>query len=248
MRKNFGFTIPWFGAGKPLVQIGPTDDRRYVLTINMPPKRYRSICRIDLPTQSTNGTGFLVAPNWMLTCNHLLNSPDEALNAQITVGLVRIWSFGLLRVARARPTEFLAKPAMGFCFSPPPDDSDPPDSNHLDYTLVYVEPTLEQTAEPHFLPVSEKVASVDQPVKVYQFANQSMQVASGNVTGITAPFFHHNATTEGGASGSPVIGLDGRVVGMHRFGFYLPTPINKATCLDAIFNDIFQNMLRFGKT
>lgn len=242
MRKNFGFTIPWLGAERPLVQIGPTDDRQDVFTINMPPKRYRSICRIESPGLSRNGTGFLVAPNWMLTCNHLLRSPEEASAAQITVGLVRIWSFGLLRVVRTRSTKFVANPAKGFCFSPKPADPDPPGSNHLDYTLVFVEPQLKHAAQPHFLPVSEQVAFVDQAVKVYQFSNQSMQVASGKVTGIAAPFFHHDADTEGGASGSPVIGLDGRVVGLHTYGFYSPTTINKATCLDPIFKDIQQNM------
>jgi endonuclease G, mitochondrial len=243
MKKNFSFTIPWLGEERPLVQIGPTDDRSYVFTINLPPKRYRSICKIKLPGPTGRfGTGFLVAPNWMLTCNHLLSSPDESSTAQITVGLVRVWSFGFLRVARTRPTEFVTNPAIGFCFSPKPLDANLTDSDHLDYTLVYVKPIFEQAAQPHFLPVSEQAATVDQAVKVYQFANQSMQVASGKVTGVTGPFFHHDADTEGGASGSPVVGLDGRVVGMHRHGFYSPTTINEATCLDAVFTHMQQNM------
>jgi V8-like Glu-specific endopeptidase len=240
MRKNFDFTIPWRFAEKPLVQIGPTDDRQYVFTINMPPKCYRSICRIELEDPSRAGTGFLVAPNWMLTCNHVLRSPEEASAAQITVGLVRIWSFGFLRVARTRPTKFVANPAQGFCFSPKPVDRNPPDSDHLDYTLVFVEPQLGHTAQPHFLPVSELDASVNQAVKVFQFPNQSMQVASGKVTGISAPFFFHNADTEGGASGSPVVGLDGRVVGMHSHGCYTPET-NRGTCLGAVFQDVCQN-------
>jgi hypothetical protein len=243
MNKNFGFTIPWFNLEKPTVLIGD-DDRQFVLTITMPPKRYRSICRIELDRSPLdNATGFLVAPNWMLTCNHVLGSKAEALGARITVGLVRTWSFGRLRVTRTRPTEFAAKPGVGFYSSPPPCPPDEVLSDRLDYTLVYVEAKSSSALIPHFLPVSQADGRVHEAVKIYQFPTNSMKVASGSLTEVTTLAFKHNADTEGGASGSPVVGPDGQAFGIHRRGFYKPNLINTGTLLTEIFKDVHQQSL-----
>ncbi|MBY5721774.1 hypothetical protein HFO33_35370 [Rhizobium leguminosarum] len=101
----------------------------------------RAVCRINVPAPvgdgSGWGTGFLIGPRLLLTNNHVVGSPEDALKATVEFGY-ELDAEGRLK----RTTRFRLTPQDGFVTSP---------KGALDYTIV----AIAESSEDGVMPISE---------------------------------------------------------------------------------------------
>ncbi|WP_018240699.1 DNA/RNA non-specific endonuclease [Ensifer sp. BR816] len=98
----------------------------------------RAVCRINVAAPvgdgSDWGTGFLIGPRLLLTNNHVIDSPEDALKATVEFGY-ELDAEGRLK----RTTRFRLSPQDGFVTSP---------KDALDYTIVAIAESSEDGATP----------------------------------------------------------------------------------------------------
>ena len=183
--------------------------------------RYRkSVCRIQCEgidfrglQLKWHGTGFLVAPNLLLTNNHVLNSPEVAATATADFEYERTPkqlldfetpSTSPRREMRLDPDRlFLTSPARG----------------GLDYTFVWV--SDDAVHQYGHIPLSRGSFSGRpyEPVFLIHHPNGDFKQASVDDTellNIDVDLLLYAADTEGGSSGAPVITRNGKLFGLHH--------------------------------
>lgn len=200
------------------------------------------VCRIEYPVTQAQGTGFLIAPDTVLTNYHVI---EPVLNGTVAPADIALrFDYKVLDdgVAVSPGTIYrLADPWL-FDSSPysPRDEEESPASDplpsELDYAILTVEgtpgndPVGGETNDPK--PVPRGWVKV--PTGVYDFTKQRalyivqhpngkpMQVAvdteavlgvNGNATRV-----RYTTTTEPGSSGSPCFGSDWECVALHHSG------------------------------
>ncbi|MFA1623287.1 DNA/RNA non-specific endonuclease [Rhizobium mongolense] len=98
----------------------------------------RAVCRLNVPApvgdSSEWGTGFLIGPRLLLTNNHVIGSPEDALKAAVEFGY-ELDAEGRLK----RTSRFRLSPQDGFVTSP---------RDALDYTIVAIEENSEDGVTP----------------------------------------------------------------------------------------------------
>lgn len=174
----------------------------------------RAVCRIQVRDKlgygKGFGSGFLVAPNLLLTNNHVLNTPEMAVK-----------SFAEFNFED--DINFNPKPTKLFTLSP--DElfySDP----HLDFTLVAVSPTAtDGTALINFgaLKLIDEVGKAlpNEYLSIIQHPEgNSKQVAirENKMLWFDDDWVHYTTDTQPGSSGSPVFNDQWFVVALHHAG------------------------------
>ena len=166
-----------------------------------------AVARVVLP--SGPGSGFLIAPDLLLTNNHVLPSAESAAEAQIQFNYQNNWA-GVLQPTRTFVT----------------DGSQFRTSVELDYSIVrvvgspgdiygYVD--LAARADP----------SVNDFVTVIQHPNGGPKQICLTDNKVSAVFDHklqYATDTEPGSSGSPVFNQSWQIVGLHHAGGGLAGP------------------------
>ena len=154
-----------------------------------------------------SGSGFLVAPNVLLTNYHVLNSPEVAAKAWAIFNFHEIQP-GVMDTQ----TEFSIDPDRLFIASP---------QDKLDYCFVWVNGAPQEefgTIEfwrGSFLGSSGEKANIihhprGNPKRVSVHKNEIVGI------GMEDFFMHYTADTEGGSSGSPVLTDDWRLFALHH--------------------------------
>ncbi len=178
----------------------------------------KAVCRISIRSQSgqleSYGTGFLVAPNLLLTNNHVLETPEAAMYAVAEFNYeddVRFMPLDIISFRLDPETLFITDEA-------------------LDFTLVAVEEN-NQHAIPlidfGYLPLLPKPGKIleGEYVTIIQHPNggpKAITIRENEVKFISSDFVHYVSDTEPGSSGSPVFNDQWVVVALHHAG--IPDP------------------------
>lgn len=178
----------------------------------------KAVCRISIRSQSgqlqSYGTGFLVAPNLLLTNNHVLETPEAAMYA--------VAEFNYEDDVRFMPLDIIS-------FRLDPEALFITDEA-LDFTLVAVEEN-NQHAIPltdfGYLPLLPKPGKIleGEYVTIIQHPNggpKAITIRENEVKFISSDFVHYVSDTEPGSSGSPVFNDQWVVVALHHAG--IPDP------------------------
>ncbi|MEW5727967.1 MAG: serine protease [Pseudomonadota bacterium] len=194
-------------------------------------RRGRAVCRLvvraPLPEGGMrvagHGTGFLIAPDLVMTNNHVL--PD----ARIASGSLAQFGYETdIHGADLPHDEWLLDPAAFFHTE-----------KKLDFTIVGIAPKLGRSAGSQFgrLPLRDDPAliSVDEPVNVIQHPDggrKTIVLQNNRVTDFKeGGFLWHTADTLVGSSGSPVFNNQWDLVALHHSGVFLRdeqgTPIRR---------------------
>ena len=161
-----------------------------------------AVVRVDM-NGVPHGTGFLVAPNLMMTNNHVIGSAEEAANARV---------FFFDDVADAQGIgEPAKKQVMATCATLLYTDAD------LDYSLVRLQgaPELLRYLPPH--PVTVKVNT--RVVIIQHPGGYPKQISLQNnlvAAVVDDKLVQYYTSTKGGSSGSPVLDEEFAAVAIHH--------------------------------
>ncbi|WP_036294998.1 DNA/RNA non-specific endonuclease [Methylosinus sp. PW1] len=191
----------------------------------------RAVCRINAPALVGNGsewgTGFLIGPRLLLTNNHVLPTPEDALRATIEFGY-ELDGSGRLR----RSTRFALSPQDGFVTSP---------RNRLDYTIVVVAERSEDgaaLADFGYLRLDARTGKIDTGnyVTIIQHPDARTKRISLRENKIVKygderdsskdDFLWYSSDTAPGSSGAPVCTDAWQVVCLHHAGVPERTIVN----------------------
>lgn len=204
-----------------------------------------SVCRIETPNQGILGTGFLIAPNLVLTNYHVLHS--EATDTQINPSDI-ILRFGCFTSATGNETE-------GQTFKLVSDrailQSSP--TTQLDYVLLQVEEKIRQAADinpavcsleslPESLPEKGMALNILQHP---EGASMKIAISSNAIANIfpDTGLMQYVTKTSPGSSGSPCFNENWKVVALHHaqrathFG-----SIREGILLSSIYQEIKQHL------
>ena len=174
----------------------------------------RSVGCIELRSRTGSvlghGTGFMVSPRLLLTNNHVLQDPDQAVHSQVAFNFERGPEGQLLT-----SVAFELDPGTFFVTHPA-----------LDYSLVAVRPTARDgTALAGFgwLPLIEEQGKVleGEYVNIIQHPNgepKQLALRENQVVDLFDDFLHYRTDTAPGSSGSPVFNDQWEVVALHHSG------------------------------
>jgi N-acetylmuramoyl-L-alanine amidase len=183
----------------------------------------RSVCRINVPAGIKDhsgrpkggwmATGFLVAPDILLTNHHVLPTPDAAMVAEVHFGYEYEATDLLIQQLKRPPAPriFRLRPDKLFVSSPAIDG--------LDYTFVGIDPQ----ASTEFGYITMKRDSLqfarDEPVYLIHHPlgePKAVSLDDTQILGVQAAVVHYAAETDDGSSGAPVFDRFGRLCALHH--------------------------------
>lgn len=165
----------------------------------------RSVCCIEKTDGSAIGTGFLIAPNLVLTNHHVLPNDAILTNSQVRLGFRLDISGQLQRGSTHRIKRQIQ-------FSP---------VDNLDYILIELEDSPGNYPEVGYLKPSVKVAKVDAPLYIIQHPEGKPQKVVLQENWITYLALDHRriqylTNTEYGSSGAPAFDDNWDLVAIHH--------------------------------
>jgi V8-like Glu-specific endopeptidase len=153
-------------------------------------------------------TGFLIDDERMLTNEHCINRQDACASAMAIFGLELLETGGLRETTKYRCQKFIAS------------------DHELDVAIIRLDgkPGL---VWGHMILNDRKIVGGEQTYMIQHPAGQPKQISRKDCSVTTAAAdgngantdFGHKCDTLGGSSGSPVLGSDFTVVGLHHLGF-----------------------------
>ncbi|MDF5733494.1 MAG: effector-associated domain EAD1-containing protein [Rhizonema sp. PD38] len=192
------------------------------------------VCRIEFPKGTAQGTGFLIAPNVVITNFHVM---EDVINKKINYGNVVLrFDYKKLRdgTASSEGTEYHLENDWLIDESPYLQDTENrlPTLDELDYTLLRVD------GEPGNSTVGEKGSPVrgwiELPTKPYEFSSNTplsiLQHPKGGplklafdtdaIISVNENYtiVRYKTNTEGGSSGSPCFNINWDLVALHHMG------------------------------
>ncbi|WP_204249424.1 DNA/RNA non-specific endonuclease [Planococcus versutus] len=178
----------------------------------------KAVCRIAIRGRTGQlegyGTGFLVAPNLLLTNNHVLETAESAMYAVAEFNYQDDVDFMPLEVI-----SFRLDPDLLFMTD-----------KALDFTLVAIEPNNSNAvaiSDFGYLPLLPKPGKIleGEYVSIIQHPNggpKAITIRENEVKFISSDFVQYVSDTEPGSSGSPVFNDQWMVVALHHAG--IPDP------------------------
>jgi endonuclease G, mitochondrial len=184
----------------------------------------KTVCRINIASQfgaSGFGTGFLIAPNLLITNNHVLQNPEMARTSFAQ------FEYQLQEPQKPHPSvSFRLRPDLFFMTSALEKQSDDPHSG-LDFTIVAVNETSDEGVRLDTFPYARldenlgKVLQGENCVVIQHPRGDYKKIVLKDIRMITLveDFLIYESDTLPGSSGSVVVGLGtGEVVALHHSG------------------------------
>lgn len=221
-----GLAAGGFGAG--LLGLERLMGRNNLIDVGFLEAGYRasrSVGRITVAGPDGHyGTGFMVSPALLLTNNHVLRDPTEAIHGYIEFN-VQAGRDGRPLV----PAAFGLEPARLFVTSEP-----------LDFTLVAVAPANaegDDLAAFGHLPLiaAQGKAIIGELVNIVQHPNgepKQLALRENRLVDVLENFLHYETDTAPGSSGSPVFNDQWEVVALHHSGVPLTDDQGRYLCAD----------------
>ncbi|MDO8368073.1 MAG: tetratricopeptide repeat protein [Saprospiraceae bacterium] len=165
----------------------------------------KAVCRVMLPN-GRMGTGFLTKDGYLFTCNHVIESPEMAKDAQVEFNFEKGDS-GLIKVKVTYNLD-----ALDFVFSPTAD---------LNFTRVKI---IDQKDEPlsqwgyieletSQIPLEgDRLSIVHHP----EGSNKVIEINVLEVLGQIRESIYYTPNTRPGSSGAPILNINAKAVAMHR--------------------------------
>ena len=198
-----------------------------------------SVCRIEIPNQGILGTGFLIAPNLVLTNYHVVCSENTDIQINPSDIVLRFGCFTSTTGDEEKGQTFKLvndKPIL---------ESSP--TNKLDYALLQVEDSIRQAkdireAECEFKNLPQKKMALN-ILQHPEGASMKIAISSNAVANIfpDSGLMQYVTKTSSGSSGSPCFNEDWKVVALHHaqkathFG-----SIREGILLSSIYQEIQQ--------
>jgi hypothetical protein len=174
------------------------------------------------------GTGFLVAPDLLLTNQHVLRNAADAAGCRVWFNYLQADPAGnplnadLYTCTPNGPDGFFAaSPALDFAHGGHTD------AQHLDYALVRIKMPTTPGAKYSFVPITGYIPtiSLDMPLTIIQHPmHRPTEVGQGDhqLRYKDTVVIQYVTDTEPGASGSPVFNKFWQLVGLHHSAVELP--------------------------
>ena len=182
------------------------------------------VCRIVKSNKTTpnDGTGFLIGNGLLMTCSHVLPSKDECLKSQA------------IFFHTHQKKEFRVRFDPGACFiNSPSPGSRPTENDQLDFTIVALDLSDNQVGQRvgeisryaiHLF--NGKIPRKNMVTHIFQHpyeknvetqgVESNLRYSKGVVTKVRPPRFTYTNKTNRASSGSPIVGEDGELLGLHR--------------------------------
>lgn len=206
----------------------------------------RAVCKVQLfhayGGAAGSGTGFLVAPNLMMTNNHVLPTQKAALRSKALFDFALNDDFTPLHVKVAEVTDEVF-------FTSPKDE--------LDFTMVSLKPkTVDGTALEDFgylrlLQHSGKAVSGESVSIIHhpQGVVKCLSLRNSKVLKVRGSFITYSSDTEPGSSGAPVLNDHWQPVAIHHQALAKPGTrshwiANQGVRISSIFEHILQESRR----
>jgi len=175
--------------------------------------RTASVCKVEISSLNSGGTGFLVADTLVVTNYHVLGQTDEEVKNNAAQVVLR---FGY--------TEENDNQLTYNCFhlnAKQPILSQSPANNGLDYVLLQVEPQITKIPEIQPAPYTLKPPSRGMGVHILQHPQGNTMKLAINNNGITGIYpsqglMQYVTYAFGGSSGSPCFNDNWEVVALHH--------------------------------
>lgn len=171
-------------------------------------ERSASVCKIELPQLNRHGTGFLIAPNLVLTNYHVLGFNDEevknnAANLVLNFGYITEYSENKQSFSLSKNSPIL---------------SQSPTTNGLDYVLLQVDNEI-NGIQP--VPYELNPPTKNMGIHILQHpqgATMKLAINNNGVTGIynSDGLIQYVTRALGGSSGAPCFNDDWQVVALHH--------------------------------
>lgn len=165
--------------------------------------------RVSSPQGRWMGTAFLVAPDLLMTNEHILHDSSEL------PGTVVRFNYEDDRYGRAQPTRDYSPRAGGLFYADP----------HLDFAIVEIEGSPGD--DWGWLPLTRAEVDVGDRVNIVQHPGgrpKEIALQSNFVEYVGSDVVQYVTPTEQGSSGSPVFNDDWQVCAIHRHGGPLTEP------------------------
>lgn len=154
------------------------------------------------------GTGFLVAPDLLLTNHHVLPNPDVAATSVVQFNYQLTWS-GQPTVVRQNKIVEMVKT-----------------DSHLDYSIVRIDGSPGDVFG--FIdPADRATVAVNDPVVIIQHPNgdrKQIALQDNQVSGVFDDLVQYTTDTQPGSSGSPILNNRWQLIGLHHAGGSLTGP------------------------
>lgn len=204
---------------------------RDIYILNLALEASKAVVRIRTPKGL--GTGFMVAPNLLMTNNHVIKSQEVAKNSDFS------FNYQLDINGKECPTQTVkALPNSAFYTN-----------EELDFTIVTLK-DLPEFGNP--LVLKSKLLKRDDRVAIIQHPGghlKKISIQNNFVAYADKKVLQYTTSTEPGSSGSPVFDDDFQVIGIHHSGGMLPEPStqrrylrNAGTSAIALLNDLKNNV------
>ena len=206
----------------------------------------RAVCKVQLfhayGGAAGSGTGFLIAPNLMMTNNHVLPTQKAALRSKALFDFALNDDFTPLHVKVAEVTDkvFLTSP-----------------KDALDFTIISLKPkTVDGTALNDFgylrlLPHSGKAVSGESVSIIHhpQGVVKCLSLRNSKILKVRGSFITYSSDTEPGSSGAPVLNDHWQPVAIHHQALAKPGTrnqwiANQGVRISSIFEHILQESRR----
>ncbi|HEY0140652.1 MAG TPA: serine protease [Thermoanaerobaculia bacterium] len=199
-----------------------------------------SIVEVEGEYSAPRGTGFLVAPNLVLSAAHVIVDPDERL------GYYRC-SFNNIRfrdndVLSATPVSVLIDAQVLLSTASPISSLS---TGALDVTLLRLQEAVGETRG--FISVGDEVPAQGEPVYVISHpGGNAVSFSAGKVSRahnqLTDVAVYHDVDTADGASGAPIFNREFDLIGLHRGAAVDGNGDRDAAVVTAILNLIEQHL------
>jgi V8-like Glu-specific endopeptidase len=203
---------------------------RHIYILNLAVETAKAVVHLRVPKGA--GTGFMIAPDLLMTNNHVIASWEQAEKTEYT------FNYQLDSNGKECPTHTVQVLPGGKFYT----------NSELDYTLVSLKDVPDFGAP---LVLTSKQMRRDDRVAIIQHPGghlKKISMQNNFVAYADANIVQYTTSTEPGSSGSPVFDDDFQVVAIHHSGGMLVEPStgrrylrNAGTSMIAVLNDLQNN-------